>query len=264
MNAQWLGSPNYTPNRYGHTISKIILHTMVGSTGAANGRFQQSSQQASAHYGVSLDGTIVQWVRDTDAAWHAGNFTVNLDSIGIEHEDGGDYNGPRTPQLYQSSIALVRELIGKYGIQRNQIYRHQQVSDLPTACPDALNTNGIIAGAFASAPIPIPIPTPIKVHVFEERMIDVCSYLTGTRRDIVGIGEDGAMYHAYTTNGTLSDVSPYENLGGQFIGGVHCQWLDTTTLEVLGVGLNHQLYRNVYTANWSGWRGVSTGLFGRK
>jgi N-acetylmuramoyl-L-alanine amidase len=149
-NVQWLGSPNFTPNRYGHTVSKIVLHTMVGTIAGANSRFQNSSQQASAHYGVGLDGRFVQWVSETDAAWHAGNFNVNLDSIGIEHEDGGDYNGPRTPQLYQSSIALVRELVGKYHIQENQIYRHSQVSDLPTACPDALDTSRIITEAFSS------------------------------------------------------------------------------------------------------------------
>src|SRR5260370_25409946 len=148
MNATWLGSPNFTSNRNGHSITKIVLHTMVGTTTGANSRFQQPSQQASAHFAVSLDGSLVQWVLEKDAAWHAGNLEVNLDSIGIEHEDDGDYNGPRTPQLYQSSINLVRELCQKYSIQKLEIFRHSQVSNLPTACPDALDTNRIIAGAF--------------------------------------------------------------------------------------------------------------------
>lgn len=268
MNVQWLGSPNFTPNRYGHTISKIILHTMVGSTGAANARFQQSSQQASAHYGVSLDGTIVQWVRDTDAAWHAGNFNINLDSIGIEHEDGGNYNGPRTPQLYQSSIDLVRELRTKYNVSQSQIFRHQQVSDLPTACPDALDTTRIITGSNTPAPTPTPIPTPIPI--FEDHMIDVCSYPTGTRRDLIGIGRDGSIYHAVSSTGDLTnlDVSNgqiYESLGGAAIGGVHCQWLSANQFEVLVVGTDHNLYRNTYVpSGWSGWHQVGgTGSFGK-
>src|SRR5438132_1321017 len=40
-NAQWLGSPNYSPNRDGHDLVSdpryIIMHTMVGTWQGANG-----------------------------------------------------------------------------------------------------------------------------------------------------------------------------------------------------------------------------------
>ena len=149
-NAQWLGSPSYTPNRSGHEMSVqpsyVVIHTMVGSVASANARFQQANQQASAHYGVALDGHLVQWVDERDAAWHAGNYGINLDSIGIEHEDNGDYNGVRTDALYGASAALVRSICQRYNIpiDRAHIRPHKEVSDAPTACPDALDVDRII------------------------------------------------------------------------------------------------------------------------
>src|SRR4030081_3246377 len=93
--ASFLGSPNYSAGRPGG-ISWIVLHTMVGTVASANARFQNPNQQASAHYGIGLDGSLFQWVDESDTAWHAGDFVVNQASIGIEHEDGGNYNSPRT------------------------------------------------------------------------------------------------------------------------------------------------------------------------
>ena len=149
--------------------SYIILHTMVGTIASANARFQQAAQQASAHYGVGLDGRLVQWVKEQDAAWHAGNFEMNLDSIGIEHEDKGDYNGPRTPALYESSAQLVAAICKRYGIPCNRTYirMHKEVSDAPTACPDSLNVDGIVRRAYAilhpPAPVVVPPPSPVPV-----------------------------------------------------------------------------------------------------
>src|SRR5262245_39662148 len=66
MNIEFLGSPNFTPGRDGHDLVTepryVVIHTMVGTIASANARFQQASEQASAHYGVGLDGRIVQWV----------------------------------------------------------------------------------------------------------------------------------------------------------------------------------------------------------
>ena len=41
---------------------------------------------ASSHYVVSRRGRIVQLVHLSDIAWHAGNWNVNTQSVGIEHE----------------------------------------------------------------------------------------------------------------------------------------------------------------------------------
>jgi hypothetical protein len=134
--------------------SWIVLHTMVGSESAASARFQQPSEQASATYGVRLDGTVLQWVDEKDAAWAngatgQGGKGDNLDSISIEHEDGGDFNGPRTPQLYATSAALVRDICTRYQIpiDRQHIIGHRECDFASTACPDALDLDRIVAMA---------------------------------------------------------------------------------------------------------------------
>lgn len=161
--ATWLGSPNFTPGRGGHDMSQpswVVLHTMDASAEAANARFQQASQQASATYGVKLDGSLLQWVDEQDAAWAngatgRGGRGDNLDSISIEHEDDGNYNGPRTPQLYAASAALVREVCLRYGIpiDRQHIIGHRECDYAQTACPDALDVEGIVAAAAAGGKV---------------------------------------------------------------------------------------------------------------
>jgi N-acetylmuramoyl-L-alanine amidase len=155
LGAQWLGSPNFSAGRDGHSMAippaYVVMHTMVGTIGSANSRFQQASQQASATYGVGLNGSIVQWVDEDNAAWANGTYDrnpgSNLDSISIEHEDGGDYNGPRTPELYHTSALLVRDICNRYNIPINRqfVLKHSEVSINPTACPDALDVDRIVA-----------------------------------------------------------------------------------------------------------------------
>lgn len=155
--ATWLGSPNFTPDRDGHDMTQpswVVLHTMVGTEAAADARFQQPSEQASATYGVRLDGTVVQWVDERDAAWAngatgRGGKGDNLDSISIEHEDNGDFNGPRTPELYAASAALVREVCTRYAIpiDRAHVIGHRECDFAQTACPDGLDLNRIVLQA---------------------------------------------------------------------------------------------------------------------
>lgn len=121
---------NYTPDRRPatHKIRYIVIHDTEGSCGSAVNWFQNAASQASAQYVVCRDGTIVQTVREKDVAWHAGNWPINQESIGIEHE--GFYNHPvYTRAQYLASAALVRYLSKKYGIapNRDTIFGHENV-----------------------------------------------------------------------------------------------------------------------------------------
>jgi hypothetical protein len=164
--ATWLGSPNFTAQRQGHDLalapSWVVIHTMVGSLQAANAVFQNPALQRSAHYGVSFQGDqLVQWVDEADAAWHAGVFGVNLDSIGIEHEDLGQPNALRPDGLYLASARLLRDVCQRYGIPIQHgsvgagvsgIIPHRETGE-STACPDSLDWQRIIQLA-ASPPLP--------------------------------------------------------------------------------------------------------------
>ncbi len=66
-----------------------------------------------------------------DVAWHAGNWTLNEHSIGIEHEgiaaEGGTWY---TEQMYRASADLVKYLAAKYHIplDREHILGHEDIS----------------------------------------------------------------------------------------------------------------------------------------
>ncbi len=65
--------PNFTPGRDGNSIDLIVLHyTAGGNPESTIFWFKNPRSRASAHYLVARDGTIYQFVRDEDTAWHAG------------------------------------------------------------------------------------------------------------------------------------------------------------------------------------------------
>ncbi len=102
-------------------INSIVIHDTEGTFESVKEAFQNPSFYASSHYVIDTDGTVYQFVRNKDVAWHAGNWTTNEHSIGIEHvgyaaEGGTGY----TPEMYRSSAALVKWLTRKYDIPRDR------------------------------------------------------------------------------------------------------------------------------------------------
>jgi N-acetyl-anhydromuramyl-L-alanine amidase AmpD len=136
---------NYDQTR--KPIDRIVIHTMVGTADAASARFDNPTQKVSAHYGVKLDGSLIHWLEETFTAYHAGDYAMNQRSIGIEHEDKGDYNGVRTDALYTESAKLVRDICLYYNIpiDRQHILKHSEV--IATGCPDALDIDRIVREA---------------------------------------------------------------------------------------------------------------------
>jgi hypothetical protein len=121
---------NYTDDRrpYSHPIRYIVIHDTEGSCAATVNWFQNSAAQASAHYIVCRDGRVIQMVHERDIAYHAGNWPINEESIGIEHEGYEDHNYYTRAQ-YTASAALVSYLCAKYGMDpdRNVIFGHENV-----------------------------------------------------------------------------------------------------------------------------------------
>lgn len=144
------------------TIDRIVIHTMDGTWQAAAARFDNPTQVVSAHYGVKLDGGLIHWLEEYYTAYHSGNLDMNRRSIGIEHEDGGNYNGQRPDVLYQTSGVLVADICKYYSIpcDRQHILKHSEI--IATGCPDALDIDRIIreAQGVLNPPHPQPQPTP--------------------------------------------------------------------------------------------------------
>ena len=126
---------NYN-SRNGTKIDMIIMHNTDANLQASINTFKDPNSNVSAHYIVARSGEIIQMVRDSFRAWHAGDRTVNSRSIGIEHE-ATNANRGMTAAQEQSSIALVKYLIGAYSVPVANIKPHRDVSTITggTDCP---------------------------------------------------------------------------------------------------------------------------------
>lgn len=158
-------------------VDRIVLHTTVGSAQAAINLFGAKpapGKETSAHYMVKKDGGIVAFLEEYFTAYHCGNYAFNQRSIGIEHEDGRDYNGKRPDALYQSSAKLVADICKFYNIpcDKAHIFRHHDVPGASTACPDALDTDRIIREAQL-------IITPQPIQSMDNNWKQITDYAKG-------------------------------------------------------------------------------------
>jgi hypothetical protein len=103
---------NGTPGVTG-AMQGVLMHTMVGWLHTAIDMFNDPHRQASAHFGIAMDGRIHQWgpLGKGWMAWHAE--AANLTWYGIEHEDGGDQHKPLTDAQMAASAQVV-ELLSRF------------------------------------------------------------------------------------------------------------------------------------------------------
>ena len=112
-------------------INKVVIHTMQGSYKGTEAWFKNPDSEVSAHYIMSAkDAEITQMVHESDIGWHAGNWDVNVESIGIEHEGYVDNPGKwYTDKVYRASAKLVQSICERYDIpiDRDHIIAHSEV-----------------------------------------------------------------------------------------------------------------------------------------
>ncbi|WP_203598513.1 N-acetylmuramoyl-L-alanine amidase [Streptomyces sp. SID7909] len=115
----------------GEDIRYIVIHDTEGGYDGSLATFQNPASYASAHYLIrAKDGLVTQMVQTKDEAWHAANKTVNMHSIGIEHEGYAIKSGSwYTEPQYESSATLVKFLAAKFDIplDREHIIGHDEV-----------------------------------------------------------------------------------------------------------------------------------------
>lgn len=130
-------SPNFGPRREAARPDMIILHYTGMETGeAAEAWLCNPESEVSSHYLVHEDGRIVQMVRETDRAWHAGRGSwngaadINSSSIGIEIVNSGIEGGlPQFPDAQiEAVIALCRDISARHSISRERILAHSDVA----------------------------------------------------------------------------------------------------------------------------------------
>lgn len=109
--ADWRGPvPNRTPGGMENVVG-VVFHIMGASTSAADGWFHNPSAGASAHFGISQDGHLIQWVDTADRAWHAA--AANRHWIGVETEGA---SGALSELGCQTFARLYRWIHDNYGV----------------------------------------------------------------------------------------------------------------------------------------------------
>ena len=130
-------SPNFGPRAGVSRPDMIVLHYTGMKTGAAAEAWLCTPEsQVSSHYLVHEDGRVVQMVRESDRAWHAGKSSwhgvtdVNSHSVGIEIVNPGHEFGYRGFPRRQTAavIELCTGIIVRNGILPQRILAHSDVA----------------------------------------------------------------------------------------------------------------------------------------
>jgi N-acetylmuramoyl-L-alanine amidase len=146
---QWRGpvpASNHAVGRGGNSVELIVDHWTVVMYEGAIRRFKDPASILSAHYVIGTDGRIAQLVSEDDTAYHAGVFSVNQRSIGIEHEAGPAM--PPSEALYAASARLHADIANRHGLTLavgTTVLPHQAI--VPTECPGTLDLERIVREA---------------------------------------------------------------------------------------------------------------------
>ncbi|MCV3209082.1 N-acetylmuramoyl-L-alanine amidase [Mesorhizobium sp. YC-39] len=130
-------SPNFGPRRETTRPDMIVLHYTGMKTGAgAEAWLCDPASEVSSHYLVHEDGHIVQMVRESDRAWHAGKSSwfgrtdINSCSIGIEIVNPGHSLGYRNfpKRQIDAVIGLCKGIVQRHSIPAQRVLAHSDVA----------------------------------------------------------------------------------------------------------------------------------------
>ncbi len=143
--ASRLTSCNYTTEA-NRNIDTWVNHWIgQGTYAGAISWFQNCQAKASAHFIVSATGEITQVVPVKHIAWHAGVWSYNQRSIGVEHEvtlsNPNGWNTTWQPALLEASAKMASYFMAQYSIPKVRskapgILGHNEIKT--TTCPGTL------------------------------------------------------------------------------------------------------------------------------
>ena len=135
---------NFSPNFSKKTRAKshikfvIIHYTGMQSEIESIKRLKNPKHKVSCHYLINRKGKIVQMVKETNIAWHAGKSkwqhfkNLNSQSIGIELVNKGHKFGYQnfSDKQIKSLIAICKKLKKKYSVKRENFLGHSDIAPL--------------------------------------------------------------------------------------------------------------------------------------
>ncbi|WP_274628331.1 N-acetylmuramoyl-L-alanine amidase [Arvimicrobium flavum] len=130
-------SPNFGQRRESIRTDMIILHyTGMKSGAAAESWLCDPASEVSSHYLVHEDGRIVQMVRESDRAWHAGKSSwrgvtdINSCSVGVEIVNPGHEFGyvDFPDDQIAAVIGLCKGISQRHGVPCERVLAHSDVA----------------------------------------------------------------------------------------------------------------------------------------
>lgn len=115
------------------SVKNIVVHYVgnPNTSAIANRNYFESLKDkgvyASSQYIIGLNGEIIKCMPESEVAYHAGNYTVNCNSIGIEccHPDS---SGKFNSLTYNALIELLKDLCKRYRLNSSNVIRHYDVT----------------------------------------------------------------------------------------------------------------------------------------
>lgn len=176
---------NYRAGAMGAMVG-MVLHHIVGSVESADTRFRTPGSGASAHFGVTFEGVVFQWVAVGDAAFHACQANYE-GQVGVETESpaAGDVWAPLTWEQVASCANIARWLHAEHNMvlrvadpeDRRGVGYHSMcpgVCSAPhawgqTGCPGAavVAQRQTVVDLATTPPVPIP---PVVARRKDRRM----------------------------------------------------------------------------------------------
>lgn len=126
-------NPYSRPGKKLTSIKNIVIHWVgnAGSSAIANRNYFESLKNkhiyASSQYIIGLNGEVIQCMPENEVAYHAGNLTMNYNSIGIE-SCHPDWTGKFNDATYNALIELLTDLCRRYNLTADKIIRHYDVT----------------------------------------------------------------------------------------------------------------------------------------
>jgi len=150
-------SKNYGNRPAGTVIDCVVLHATAGSLVGTLAWFANPDAGVSAHYVIAKNGQVYQMVEEKHRAHHAGASSYqgrtdfNDFSIGIEIVNRNDGIDPYPPDQFEASVDLVSYLVDKYGIEREWIVTHADVSTVGKTDPKGFATHELVQRIYDPA-----------------------------------------------------------------------------------------------------------------
>jgi hypothetical protein len=126
------GAKEFTPaHRKPTDIRLIVIHVSQASFFSTVNWLRNPASHASANFVVARSGGIAELVPKRDIAWHAGNWAVNVESVGIEHVGITDDPAGFTKAEYRASAHLTAYIArtSLIPLDRQHIIGHSEVPD---------------------------------------------------------------------------------------------------------------------------------------